>query len=200
MPEFSWNQQRRRYLTPRGREVSPERLRGFVEQAKEAARERMRADAEAYRSGEINRAEFFVRLNREIARGHAAAAMAAAGGREQMTPKLWGRVGQMVAQERRYSRTFHAEMLDVDPADFPAWRAAKYADNIGKTYDNILLARESAAGAKIERVLGSSERHCGTCPGKAGIYDAGEAPPLGDDECGPGCNCYFREVEEAVAA
>jgi len=199
MPDYSWNTDRRRYLTPAG-EVSPDDLRAFVEAYAEAAKGRLRGYAEAYRAGSINRAEFFVRLNDEIRKGHAAAAMSAYGGSEQMSAKRWGRTGQRVASERAFSRTFHAEMLDADPADFPSWRAELYPQAFLRTFADALAAREAEAGGKIERVLGSSERHCGTCPGKAGIYDAGKVPPLGDDECGPGCNCYFREAEEAIAA
>lgn len=198
MSSYIFNTKTRRYEDSRGRAVPPERVREWVREATEKSKARLKGFAEDYKSGKINHPEFFVRLNEEITRAHSALAMIATGGKSAMTPKTWGRVGRAVSVQRRFSRQFSAETLRTDKGDFPVWRAESYASVYSHTYENMTLMRD--AGRKVERVLGTSEEHCGTCPAKAGIYDAENAPTLGSDECGPGCNCYFREYEEKKPA
>lgn len=194
MPKV-WNAVKRRYEI-RGKVIKPERIRESVNEVMEASRETLRGFAEAYRTGKINHAQFFVNLNEEITRAHSAIGMIARGGKAQMTNQTWGRVGQLVAVQKRFARQFAASTLDTPASEFPVWRAESYSRVYGQTYDNVMLKREEESGVKqIERVLGAAEKHCPDCPSLAGIYDIDKAPPIGvNTQCGPGCACYFREV------
>lgn len=194
MPKV-WNSAKRRYEI-RGKAIKPDAIRAAVTDVMDTSAKQLRKYAEAYQKGKINHAQFFINLNEEITRAHSAVGMIARGGKAQMTNQTWGRVGQLVAVQKRFARRFAAETLSTPANEFPVWRAESYAKVYGQTYDNVMLKREEESGVKkIERVLGAAEQHCPDCPGLAGIYDIGKAPPIGvNTSCGPGCVCFFREV------
>lgn len=195
---YVWNTERRKYVSG-GREIPPPTVRGWITDTVENAKEGLSRIATDFRTGRINRPEWFIRMREELVRGHSAVAMVAQGGRAQMNTRAWGRIGQAIRSEvDAYLRGFEREIAngrEFSDAEFVA-RARKYANGFYASYQNGVRGRDRDAGvSRVRRVLDTSAENCTDCPGLAGEYDIDDAPAIGDSTaCGGSCRCFYEEV------
>ncbi len=116
------------------------------------------------------------------------------GGRNQMEPSDWGRVGARLREQYRHLNDFAAEIKAGLLSDAEIMRRAQmYAQSARTSYFDGLTSGKTAAGFSEEmRVLGPAE-HCGDCPPLAGYWaPIGSLPAIGATQCLTNCRCYKR--------
>lgn len=93
----------------------------------------------------------------------------------------------------------------VEAEDISAAQAAAWA---GQAVRGSVRSAQMIGGVSwysdqpIQRIMGAGEKHCGTCPGKAGSYDnlehylavCGGWPGDGSDDCHGNCYCSLEPV------
>lgn len=196
-----WNPKTRRYVRS-GRTLPPESVRRFVIETTGLARIRLTTIAENY-IDHRNVAQWFTGTKAELRAMHTALGMIAQGGKAQMTPKSWGRVGQMIRSEMSYLREFERGVANgaVSDAQLLA-RILGYGDAGYKVYTNMVKAREAEAGMFARRVTSGGANTCDDCIAAEleGWVPADEVREIGDSQCVSSCQCNieFAEAEKAL--
>jgi hypothetical protein len=197
-----WDSSRRRYINVRtGRLVRQETLDRWITEIGEGARGRMLTLAERLNRKEISNAEWQIAMQAEIKQAHRAMAVLAKGGKAEMGPRDWGRVGQKIAAQNAYLLRFGAEIASgqVSEAQLPN-RAQMYADAAYATYQNSVALRERSSGVRTaRRVLDTGAQHCEDCPPLAalGWVPIDELVPIGATDCQVNCRCTIEYQTEA---
>lgn len=183
--DLVWSKQKRVYYR-NNRPVTAPQMAKLVDSIAQQAGAEVDALARKLIAGTINEAEFAIGMAEQIKRGHRAMAILSYGGAENMTPKEWGRVGQLVKAQNGFLANFvnQIENGEVALGDALAARARLYMEALYGSYQNLSLDREKKAGVMMAKRLLSAAQHCPQCPG----YQRTEWTPI--DEITPiGVNC-----------
>lgn len=198
---ITWNPKTRRYVRS-GRTLPPESVRRFVLETVGLARVRLTTIAENY-VNHRNVAQWFTTTKGELRAMHTALGMIAQGGKNQMTPKSWGKVGQMVRSEMDYLRQFERGIANgaVSDAQLLA-RVLGYGDAGWKVYSNMVKAREAEAGMFARRVTSGGPNTCDDCIAAEleGWVPAADVREIGDSQCVSSCLCDIEYAESEGAA
>jgi hypothetical protein len=208
LSKYQWSVSQGRYLySATGTSVSSDRIRGWVEETVEKARQNLESIARLRQSNKINNAEWVIRSGEELKNMHRSLAMIANGGKAQMDASAWAQVGGILRREFGYLNRF-ASLLDNMPegsslTDEFVTRAGSYASAGFSTYTAAERARMQSAGMDEERnILGNAD-HCDGCVGATaqGWVAIGTLTPIGSRQCMSRCRCHyeFRKTEIAVA-
>jgi hypothetical protein len=185
-----------------GRRVSDQQLYRWVENAAAAGAKNLEKYARQLQKGEISVTEWAISAGEEIRDMHRAAAMIAAGGKNNMSQSDWGFVGSRLRQELSYFNRFVNEIENLpEGAPLPGGfisRAKSYHHAVYETYASALRRRVVANDqARAEKnVLESGAEHCEGCIAatQAGEVPLGTLTPIGERECGSRCLCRIIYV------
>ena len=156
----------------------------------------MRGFGQELRDGTISLDAWRNSMRNEIRQQHLIAAMAAKGGRAQMTPADYGRVGQLVRKQYGYLEKF---ALDVDSGKVPLngaflSRSAMYSQASRGTYHAVERTEMMARQMTEERnILGKAD-HCPGCLEETARQwvGIGQLVPPGQRTCKVNCKCRLR--------
>lgn len=145
-------------------------------------------------AGRINVAEWQTSTALEIKDAHLAQAMFGAGGRANMTPKEWGRVGGTLADEYRYLTRFANEIANGSVSEAQALaRINQYGNATQQSYWREYVG---ASSDLVYWILQPAE-HCPDCltladgsPYKPG--DLPTVPGAGSTRCRGNCKCVLE--------
>lgn len=151
-------------------------------------------------AGRITVPQWQVSIAQELKDAHLAQAMYGAGGRANMTPAKWGRVGGNLANEYRFLTNFADEMLNGNVSEAQALaRIRQYGIATQQSYWN-----EYADNNEFVRWTLNPGESCGDCVGLAsggidgnGLYlssDLPTVPGAGATQCRGNCNCTLERV------
>lgn len=192
--------------TATGRLVSEASVRGGVDATADVSADRMGDAAARLRAGEITVERFQSEMLAHVKDVHVANAVAAYGGREQMTPARWGYVGARIRGEYGYVRGMTSDIIDgQQPLNGRLdARARQYARAGAVTYE-LVQSREAASRGQTEEhnVLHASES-CSECKrlSALGWVALGSLPMVGARTCGAQCRCSIsrRSGQQSEAA
>lgn len=194
------------YVNHLGQSVAPEWLVSQLEGRAVEGGVRLLAQTDAVIGGNLPVDLWQQSVSRELKRAHLQAAMLGRGGRDQMTPRDWGRVGRKLRDEYRYLRDFAQAIAEgrLSEAQIKA-RLQLYANGIRSSYYKGVEDAMRAAGAvEEERMLNPAE-HCDDCVGYAaqGRVPLGTLPAPGEGSvCRHNCKCgkvFYNAAGEEVA-
>jgi hypothetical protein len=194
-PVYTWNPATRAYSSGKNA-LSQAEVRGYVDAAIQSARGEARRIAEAFlKHG--NSAAFETELKALLKNLHLSSSMVANGGRDQMTPQLWGRAGSVLKSQFSYLEDFGRQLdrgeINLGPGFLS--RAESYASFGSQVYENFVRDGMIDAGmTEAFNNLGSSANSCLECPSleAAGWMPIEDMPEIGERECSVGCNCSIQ--------
>jgi hypothetical protein len=201
-PTYRWNETAGRYIdNATGRFISFQTVRDLgCEQVIERAESRMVDLSNQFKSGEISLSEWRAQMAREIKTVNLENAIAASGGRAQMTQADWGAAGARIKAQYRYLDNFAQQIASgQQPLDGTLLSRARLYARAGRaTYEEFRRRQRNQEGWQEEqRVLGIAE-HCHTsgelegCVELAGKWSPiGDLPPIGESPCFTNCHCHF---------
>lgn len=203
---FSVESQRFRDLRT-GRYISERAVRDFVDAIADHASQQLGTLSSQYRAGQITMTVWQAESRAVIKSSQIASALAAYGGRSQMTPSRWGVVGQQIRTQYAYLTRFADDVLSgrqrmngrMDA------RARQYGQASRTLYENIRRRTSAEAGFRFERNVLHPADHCNQCLNQTslGIVPIGTLVPVGRRTCRSQCRCtlaYSRSaaVDEAA--
>lgn len=195
-----------RYRGEDGRFVAQSAIRGAVDDLADLSSERMATLTAELQAGTLSLADWQQRMMAEIKSAHVASAVAAHGGREQMSRSDWGFVGRQIRDQYGYLRQFAQQITDgTQPLDgrLPA-RARLYGQASRSTYEAVRRRDERNRGMTEERNVLHGRDHCSLCPSLSarGWVPIGTLPPVGSRPCGQNdrCTISYRVAPAAEQA
>lgn len=153
------------------------------------------------RDGSITVAEWQLAMRQSIKDAHLATAIAAKGGRDQMTQADYGRVGQLLRQEYQFLSRFADGIADGSiPLDGRVLqRAAQYAQASRETYETFWRRETQRRGADEERNVRGATDSCTSSrrPGcveetERGWVTIGTLSLPGSRTCLASCQCHLE--------
>jgi hypothetical protein len=208
MADFRYDDRAGRFRdSSTGRFVSERQVRDAVDATVSLASEHMATLSSDFRAGTINAAQFLDGMLTEIKSVQIASALAAYGGRDQMTQSRWGYVGSVIREQYAYARQMVADVLDGKQrmnGRLDA-RARQYANSGRTTYENIRRREMALAGMAYELNVQHSDEGCEECVAASdrGWVPIGTLPPVGARICRGACLCtlaFAATRSEAEAA
>jgi hypothetical protein len=190
-----------------GKFVSERSVRDGVDRVADLASARMGEAAARFRAGELTATQFQAVMLQTIKDSQIAAALAAYGGRAQMTPERWGVVGQAIRAQYAYARQMVADVLDgrqrmngrLDA------RARQYGQAARSLYENVRRREATSTGMLYEQNHIHAAESCEMClaMSRRGKVPLGSLVPIGQRTCRQQCRCtlsYHRSTVEMVEA
>ena len=130
-----------------GRMVSGAMVQAEVDRHIAAGQELMQALTKRYYAGEISLAEWKLATAAELRDMHSAFAMLGAGGRDNMTASMWGRVGGNLSDEYRHLQQFAEAIGNETVSEAQALaRITQYGNSSKQAYWDVF--KETAAPAE----------------------------------------------------
>lgn len=173
--------------TATGRFVSPRVIREAVNALVEDTRQHLRALSQQYMDGKLDAGAWQEAVKQRLRASHTLAAGVAMGGKANMTPRDWGRVGALTKEQYKYLSRFAEELAAGKRMNFG--RIDLYARAVRSTYLNTKEFRYDAR-LKGRWVLHSRES-CAGCLAQAerGVQFVSDFPAIGSHECLHNCLC-----------
>ena len=185
-----------------GRFVTERAVRDSVDRVADLASRRMGELTARFRTGEITAVAWQTETMQTIKFSQIASALAAYGGRDQMTQARWGTVGQIIRTEYAYLRRFTSDMLEGRQrlngrADA---RARLYGQSVRTTYEAIRRRESAESGMRYERNVLHPADHCDQCRAQTalGSVPIGTLVPVGRRTCRSQCHCTLAFSRVAV--
>lgn len=184
-----------------GRLISEKFVRDAVDALADGVSGDLAALSRRLLNGEVSLAEWQAQAMATIKSAHVATAVVAKGGRSEVSPADFGRIGQKVREQYRYVRSFAQDIAGGrQPLNgtLPA-RAQQYGQAARVTYEAIKAADDKARGMQVERNVLHGRDHCGQCPKLTakGWVPIGSLPPIGSRPCRVNDRCT---IERRLAA
>lgn len=206
MASYVWDTRARRYRTPGGQFLSSGRVLRSLEADLRNLNTVADRLADDFRSGRLSLVEWRVQMQTLIKHVHLGAATLAKGGRAQMGPEDYGRVGQLIQQRYRDLEGWTSELAaGTAPTDGRlSTRARLYVTAARPTYVTVRLA--DLDHFDQERSILSIAEHCGDCVAQAerGWQPRGQMIPIGERQCGDNDKCRVElrnsQTGEVIAA
>lgn len=202
---YEWDARRVRYrdATAGGRVVGRDVTVTLVERMIAAEAVRLRALADRLRQGRMTVADWQWAVRDELKALHALAAATARGGRAQMTPRQWGRVGALTRGEYRYLNGFARAVTNPTYALGPNFlrRAESYAWAARTTFWQTDRELMKDAGVRYAARIPHARERCPECLAwsydVAGWVEIDKLPAIGSLACLTNCKCSFTYKETA---
>lgn len=203
---FGYSREAMRYRDlSTGRWVSEREVRDAVDRLADLASRRMGEAAARYRAGQISINEFQSEMFSLIKESQIAAALAAYGGRSNMTPQLWGAAGAEIKRQYLYLRQFAADVLDGEQRQNGRLdaRARQYGQAARASYENTRRRLGAEAGFAFEENHLHASESCNQCRAMTalGRVPTGTLIPIGSRTCRGSCRCTIsrhRTMSEAA--
>lgn len=190
---YEWDSRVRRYRGPSGVFIPTGRALASLETDILNLRSVTDRLADDLRSRRISLVEWRVAMQTVIKHTHLGAAELAIGGRAQMTPADYGRVGQIVREQYGFLEGWVQEIVNGSaPLDGRlGQRARLYVAAARPTYVAIRTNDLREAGFDQERSILTDAEHCAECVREdaKGWQPIGQMLPIGDRECGVSDKC-----------
>lgn len=191
---YGWDSASQRFRDlSTGRFISERSVRDFVDNIADAASQQLGDLAARYRTGQITMTIWQAESRAVIKSSQIASALAAYGGRGQMTPARWGVVGQQIRTQYAYLTRFADDVLSgrqrlngrMDA------RARMYGQASRTLYENIRRRESAASGQQFERNIRHAVESCGQCVNQSslGWQPIGTLVPVGQRSCRSSCRC-----------
>lgn len=171
MRAFSWDESARRYRYENGQFVSAARVRELTTESLDDSIDRVAALAAEYDNGALNLNDFHAIAREEIKRNHIRQYIAGRGGRDQMTPSDWGRVGRQLRDQYDYLDGFIA---DIDSKNL----------TVGQIQTRLQMYINAGNNAYWSGYLISQGLPANALPA---------VPGDGSTVCLTNCRCYWRQ-------
>lgn len=200
MPDlFLWDTRSARYKDPAtGQFVGRQAVKDAVEQVIDGARQELQSHTRRLAAGVVDLPTWQVECAQTLRALHLASAVIGKGGRAQMTPADYGRIGARTKDQygflARFAGEIHSGAVDLANEPLALRRIGLYADAAHATYEQ--SSRDSAATSAIltweRNVLGSAD-HCVECLAAtaSGRVPIGTLPLPGQRICKQGCKCHL---------
>lgn len=194
---FVWDRQSARYKDPlTGRFVSRQAIKDAVEQVIDGARQELQSHTRRLASGAIDIPTWQAQCAQVLRALHLASAVIGKGGRGQMTPADYGRIGARTKDQYGFLARFAGDIasgtIDVGNIGALEQRIGLYANAARATFEQSSRDSASVAGVLIweRNVLGSAD-HCDECLAAtaSGKVPIGTLPLPGQRICKQGCKC-----------
>ena len=201
MPSFTFDPVSGRYRAPDGRYLPETQVRTWLDTVADAASGRLQTLTGRLQNGQMPLAEWQAAMMAELKNLHLASAMAAHGGRDQMSKSDSGYVGSLLKKEYGFMRTWAAQIADgTAPLDgrLPA-RARQYGQSARATFEQVRARDDRARGFDEERNVLHSADPCRECPALSarGWVAIGELPMPGARSCARNCKCTMKRRRAA---
>ena len=150
--------------------------------------------ANQLRNREISLAEWQTAMRDNMRAMHRNTAMAAKGGRAQMTQADWGRVGQELRFQYGKLDNFAKQIAsgEVKLDGRINWRAKLYGEASRGTHEQEKRSMSSMKGLTEEMRILHSKESCNGCQKNAGFWaPIGTLPKIGSQDCATSCLCTF---------
>ena len=204
MADYTWARRAGRFRSVEsGRFVPESEIRDGVDALVRLSASRMADLSRQFRAGQITASQWLTGQLAEIKAVHLAAALAAKGGRSQMTPADYGRVGQQIRVQYQYARQMVADAISGKArlnGRLDA-RASQYANAARVGFEQARRRVAQEAGALRERNVINSSESCAGCRAQTarGLVPLGMLVPIGArSPCGPRCACSIVYEGQAV--
>lgn len=151
-------------------------------------------DCLALREGKMKLPEWESRMTDWIKQSHIAAAVAQAGGFDNMTPDLWQQVENMILFQLEHLRDFSRQIAAGLPLDGNICRRMRmYIEAARATYHNLEAGMMARIGFTLYASIRTANESCNQCVEEEarGFVPVGELTPIGARECLSHCKCYF---------
>lgn len=206
--EYSWSTVARRYRDPRGRFIPTGQALRSLERDLAGLDQLTDRLTEDYRSGRLSLEMFRLELQTVIKHVHMGAATLAKGGRAQMQPDDYGRVGQIVREQYQFLEDWTLDIANgIAPLDGRLTsRARSYIPAGRSTYVTIRGVDLEDVGFDQERSVTQPAEHCDECLIEAAKdwQPRGQMKPIGKRTCRSNdkCRAEFRNSQtgEVIAA
>lgn len=204
MPGWGWDPRAKRYRdVETGRFMPRSEVMAWVEESISASS--MAADqlVDFVVGGVVSPADFQALFREELKREYIRQYLLGIGGREQMTPRDWGSIGGMLAEQYRFLPGFIEEIAagTLTPEQIAA-RARMYVNSAREAYERAHGRNAKAVGMTEELwVVSPALEHCGDCLDyeAMGWQPLGTFPIPGDGstQCKTNCGCQklYRNPE-----
>lgn len=200
MPD-TYNTATRQYVTPSGPRSRRE-VRGLLEKLLDHTKEQAKGLTGRYDDGEISISEFEAGMRNLLKSSHLVSASIGRGGRERMTAKDWGRVGNKIRWQfgylskfaRRLANGMSKSMSESRAASYSAAIYTSYADSVAETRSEWKDAGYNQGKEPQVRLVQSSKEGCDECNNDAaeGWMDESALNPLFSRICGDFCLCEIE--------
>ena len=185
---LEWNGRAGRYRDPlTGRFISRDTVRSILDQAIAKSQLRMQTASDQLRRGELALDEWQLVMREEIKRTQLGAEMLVQGGRAQMTPADFGRVGQRIRTQYDYLRDLSQQLADGSIRTDGTFlnRAKMYAASARVGFHDSLGEQLTDLGYTEERSVLHPAEHCDLCVSEAarGFVPIGTLIPIGERTC-----------------
>lgn len=192
--QWQWNEQRGQYRAPSGRYASSKDALKAAD-AYLQSKQTKTADKlfDLLRNGQLSVRDAQLLGEREIAKAHVVAAMAAKGGKSQMAFSDYGRVGGIVRQELAYFRDRMKAIAEGQPLDGRVKQSFRaFIDKARVTYITVeRLEMQKRGWDLVKNIDDDGARHCTQCPEISALdfQPLGSFPDPGERECRGNCRC-----------
>lgn len=179
-----------------GRFVPEADIRAVVDAVADGTSNLMSGLGERLRSGTLSLADFESEMMRLIRLSHVGTGVMASGGRDQMSPARWGRIGRVIRDEYARLRDFAGQIQDgTQPLDGRLdARARLYGQQARVQFETTRAAEDQNRGFTEERSVLGQAHHCRLCITEAGKgwQPIGTLIPIGSRTCLSNDRCTMR--------
>lgn len=189
---FRWNAAAGRYVDSAGRFVPASAVRNALDFAIRQAEDRIDRLAGQLAVGAIAPHEWERQMREQIKAVHLYSAMAARGGRAQMTAAGFGQVGAEVRQQYAWLARFRQQIEDGLPLDGQFYqRVGLYVEAGRGTFHRAEGQVAADRGATEEHNILHPADHCDECLAQSGRgwVPIGTLVPIGRRQCQARCRC-----------
>jgi hypothetical protein len=201
-PHDYYDEKRKRFVTASGRVRTRAELRREIDGLVSHTKREAKRLAQSVYSGKITAVEFDIAMRELLKSGHIVAASVGRGGRDRMSARDWGKVGQKIKWQYGYLTKFSRKIArDILSEAASANRVQLYADALHVTfyrsfYDEMKDRPEDQPTGKdgkplLVKLVQNSMEGCPDCKADAdeGWMELDEMGELGSRECGDFCKC-----------
>jgi len=190
-----WDKQVSRYRAPNGRFVARKTVLTARDTIVDDSRRQLRAISEAYVNGKITLLDWQIQMKDTIKAAHTLSAGIAMGGKVNMTPSDWGRVGQMLRVQYEALNRFALDLEAGKPMHFG--RVDQYGKAVGLTFQN--AERLQKPLTQMARWVRSVRESCEGCRTQSyrGVQPLVMFPAIGSQNCRMNCHCRIEYVTQS---
>jgi hypothetical protein len=206
--DAAWSYDRRigRYRDDRGRFLSKESVDKLVDSRIDQLEANLRRYTRMLADGNLTLDQWQGSVREAIKNAHIQAALIGYGGKDEMGPAEYGRIGQRLRAEYTYLQGFARDLLDGRISNPMALaRVSLYAQSVrGSYWQGTELRQQQQGFSLMKRKLDGQAQHCQDCLDYAarGIVPIGTLPLPGQRcACRARCRCsieYFRQQAPVV--
>ena len=204
VPEFRWNSKARRYISPNGKFVKAERIRGALDAFITGTVDSIEVLSNRLVAGEITLAQWHSEMLLHVKNVNLAGGALESGGWYNLTSSDFGKMGNKIKGEYRFLQNFAEEIESgKQPLNGKLVNRAKLYGEQGRvTYYDFCTDAAKRDGFVEERSFLTPSESCEGCKGEAsrGWVRLGTLIPIGDRDCLSNCNCFmqYRKIDGEV--